>query len=316
MGRITIFSIQDCPNCQRIKAGMNEHNIPYTEISLTTHPQRRVDMLSLSDKLTVPQVFLNETLIGGTEETLKLFQQCVSIPNAYENFCGRADEPKDPRLAPTVGPGVAEPPPPPRQDQSVPLPPHTDQTATPQFTSVLEITELLKKILPREDLKQKLKTYRNSFRAKDAVSALMNQYQLSESQAVDSGKILQKLSILDHVAGEHEFENTGMFFRLHCDQTPDVLNSYRIWTERVDPNSLGLLQRLKRMLSKIESAHTDNLGKVNYKAALSHPDFPAFEEAVCELQKVSYSRLPYETKLVSIVIVWYGIVALDSEWIW
>jgi glutaredoxin 3 len=303
MGRFTVFAVEDCAHCQRTKAAMKERNIPYTEVSLTTHPQRRVDMLSLSDKMTVPQVFLNETLIGGAQETLKLLQQWDSIPHAYQSFCERADEPKDPRLAPMVGPGVVEPPPPPRQeqDQAVPLP-NIDQPATPQlFTSVLKMTELLKKILPREDLKYNMTTYRNSFRAKDAVSALMNQYQLSESQAVHYGKILQKLLIFDHVVGEHDFENTGMYFRLRCDQTPNVLNSYRgSWTERVDPNSLGLLKRLKSMLDKIESAHTDIKGKVDYKAARSHPDLCVFEEAVCELQKVPYSRLQHEIKLVRI----------------
>ena len=305
MGRFTMFTIQNCALCERTKAAMTERSIPYTEISLSTHPQRRVDMMSLSDKLMVPQVFLNETLIGGAQETLELLLQWDSIPNAYQSFCGRASDPKDVRLALTVGPGViVEPPPPLRQDQSVPLPNYIDDTATPQWTSVLGMTELLKEILPRQDRKYNLTTYRNSFRAKDAVSALMKKYELSEAQAIDYGKILQKLFLLDHVVGEHEFENTGMFFRLRCDQTPNVLNSYRaIWTERVDPNSLGLLKRLTSMLHNIELAHTDNIkGKVDYKAAKSHSDLCVFEEAVCELQKVPYTRLPYDTKLVRVCI--------------
>ena len=300
MGRFTMFTTHNCAHCERTKAAMTERSIPFTEISLSTHPHRRVGMMSLSDKLKVPLVFLNETLIGGAQETLKLLQQWDSIPNAYQSFCGRANDPKDERLAPTVGPGVVEPPPPPRQDQLVPLP-YIDQTATPQMTSVLEMTELLRKILPRQDRKYNLTTYRKSFRAKDAVSALREKYQLSESQAIDYGKILQKLFILDHVVGEHEFENTGMFFRLRCDQTPNVLNSYRaVWTERVDPDCLGLLKRLKSVLNNIQSAHTDIKGKVDYKAARSHSDFCVFEEAVCELQNVPYTRLPYETKLVCI----------------
>jgi hypothetical protein len=157
-------------------------------------------------------------------------------------------------------------------------------------------------------LKYNLTTYRHSFRGKDAVIALVQHYPyLSESQAIGYGKILQRLLILDHVVGAHEFDNTGMFFRLTCDQTPHVLNSYRTnGTEQalLVPNSvMGLLNRLTNMLGNILSAHTmDNFknnggNKVDYKAARSHVNFCIFEEAVCELHKVPYNRLPYETKL-------------------
>jgi hypothetical protein len=43
--------------------------------------------------------------------------------------------------------------------------------------------------------------------------------------------------------------------------------------------------------------NTNSEGKVNYKEAINHQDFPAFEEAVCELQGVDYETMPYNLKL-------------------
>jgi len=42
MGRITVFSVENCPHCKRAKAALKERSIPYVEISLTTHVRQRV----------------------------------------------------------------------------------------------------------------------------------------------------------------------------------------------------------------------------------------------------------------------------------
>jgi hypothetical protein len=100
---------------------------------------------------------------------------------------------------------------------------------------------------------------------------------------------MQRNTILHHVRDEHAFQNSELFFyRLHCHQTPHIMNSYRVWTERVDdanPTPLALLQRLKSLFAKtIESAVTDPAtGTVNYKQApMLQPQYSIFEEAICE----------------------------------
>ena len=299
MGRITIFSLDDCPHCLRTKAALNERQIPFTEISLSKYPHRRKDMLQLSDKLSVPQVFLNSTPVGGADEAIKMLQQWdameISVLEVYECFCGKVPDPSDPRLRPATEPPIEERPPPPREEQnSIALPDGTTKV------SVLHMTELLKSIVPRKELSYNMTKYKNSFVASTLINALAKNYGITPEQAEAFGVELQtKYKLLDHVVSDHVFKNTdNLFFRLQCDQTPRILNSYRIWTERVDPDAMALLKRLKKLLGKIESAMTDKEGKVNYKAASSHEFYPEFEEGVCELQGVEYEHLPYETKLV------------------
>ena len=75
MGRITIFSITTCPFCARAKAALSKRSIPYCDINIEAHPSRRSDMLSLTDRLTVPQIFLNDEHVGGGDDLLVLLER-------------------------------------------------------------------------------------------------------------------------------------------------------------------------------------------------------------------------------------------------
>lgn len=328
MGRITIFSLDDCPHCKRIKQAFTDRKIPYTEISLSLYPQKRNDMLSLSDRLTVPQIFFNDTHIGGADDTLKVIDEWDHNSKGwspfimYQRHVEKMDDPKDPRLQPSTDPPVVETPPPPRQPYIVHVPqPKTVATTTVntatttkkqknnKVLTVLEMTQLLMRIVPRRDLKHKVTVYKKAFTGSDLMDSLVQEFNISRVDALKFGRYLQnEHHIVHHVAvnkkkdrrhhRDHELEDShSLFFRLQADQTPNVLNSYRVWTERVDPDAMGLLKRLKKQLNKILGDHTDGEGKVNYLRAYQHKDFVAFEEAVCELQGVNFEAMPADTKL-------------------
>ena len=297
LGRITIFALTDCPHCLRTKAAFRERQIPYTEINLSTHPDRRTDMLQLSDRLTVPQVFFNDRHVGGADEVLELIADWDV--ERYQREIASQPDPTDSRLeAPTTPPAAEQPPPPRPDERSVTLPGGKKAT-------VLETVEQLKGVLPSSNLKHMLTLYKKSFTGQQAVEALRKHYQFPESDAVEFGRQLQKAQILHHVVDEHEFSGaSNLYFRLHCHHQPAVLNSYRVWTERVDPDALALVKRLKGMLGKVESAVTVS-GSVDYAAAHTVvPDYPAFEEAVCELQNVDMSAMEDTTRVAFAINVY------------
>lgn len=64
---VTLFTKEGCPFCARAKAMLDEQGIEYEEITLnkqvTTHSLR-----AITGAMTVPQVFINGRLIGGSEE--------------------------------------------------------------------------------------------------------------------------------------------------------------------------------------------------------------------------------------------------------
>ena len=295
MGRVTVFSLSDCPHCRRAKGALTEKGIPYTEISISTHPEKRNDMLSLCDRLTVPQIFFNDTHVGDAQETIALLalwdETYTSAKERYFETIEPKPDPSDPRLEVPTTPGVVAKPAPPRDEQkSIRL---VDGT----MVTVLEITNALKEILPRQDCKHNLTIYKNAFKGTDGVKALMKHYNLKEAQAVAFGTYLQESNILHHVVADHEFKNEPLFYRLQCYQQPDILNSFRVWTERVDDDSMSLLSRLKKLLGKIESAVTNDQGLVDYAHAYQNEYYPVFEEAVCELQGVDMGKMDDPTKL-------------------
>jgi hypothetical protein len=267
-------------------------------------------MLILSDRLSVPQIFINSTHVGGADDTMKLIQSWDNNPEGltpkqlYEETIASQPDPTDPHLQPSKDPPAVEIPPPPRVLHSITVPNKEEENNRKTMKSkmsVLEMTELLRRTLPRQGLKYNLTMYKNAFTASDFVSVLAQEFSLTRATATKFAQNLQRdQHIVRHVSNndKHNIEDTkGLYFRLQCDHTPAILNSYRIWTERVDPDAMSLLKRVKKQLNAILEAHTNAKGRVNYRAAAKHPDFAAFEEAACELQGVDYESMPYAKKL-------------------
>ena len=93
MGRITIFPADGCPHCRRAKAALSRRGIPYSDIDVGSHPNRRADMISLSDRTSVPQVFVNDVHVGGCDETLVMLGRWDEEEDAggVEEDCGADD---------------------------------------------------------------------------------------------------------------------------------------------------------------------------------------------------------------------------------
>jgi glutaredoxin len=81
MGRITIFTRASCIHCRRAKATLASRGFEYTEISLSDHPERREAMTALTNKVTVPQIFLNDAHLGGNDD---LEARIKNDPNLFD----------------------------------------------------------------------------------------------------------------------------------------------------------------------------------------------------------------------------------------
>ena len=307
MGRITLFTVDDCIHCDRVVSALNEQSIPFLEISLSSYPKRRPDMLGLADRLTVPQVFFNERHIGGADDTFAALEAWACDPSRtilehYETQVAAQPEPKHPRLQPSTEPPVAVSAPPPR--------PTKDQIRLPDGTSasVVSVMEQLKAILPCTAKSSKRKICKQSFSGAEAVAAFRKEYRVDEREAVRFGEYLRQSlllhSVLDHVTDFDASEKS--LYRLQCYHTPAILNSYRVWTTVVDPDYMAVLQRLKCALDQVErNVMHPQTKEVNYASVKTDPGFPIFEEAVCELQRFDISKLDAKTMLVRVWLDWF-----------
>ena len=70
-----IWSKYHCPYCDQAKALLKSKNIPFEEKKIGDGFTREELLEAVPDARTVPQIFLNDQLIGGFTELKKLFEQ-------------------------------------------------------------------------------------------------------------------------------------------------------------------------------------------------------------------------------------------------
>ena len=68
MARIVIYSTTYCPYCAAAKALLRSKGVVFEEIDVTHDPARRAEMEELSQRRTVPQIFIDGRSIGGYDD--------------------------------------------------------------------------------------------------------------------------------------------------------------------------------------------------------------------------------------------------------
>jgi len=72
MARVVIYSTAYCPYCTAAKVLLRSKNVAFEEIDVTDDAARRVEMEQLSQRRTVPQIFIDGRSIGGFDEARHL----------------------------------------------------------------------------------------------------------------------------------------------------------------------------------------------------------------------------------------------------
>lgn len=73
MQPITIYTKMMCPYCHRAKAVLKSKGASFKEFDITMDPDKRREMLAKSGgAMTVPQIFIGETHVGGSDDLAAL----------------------------------------------------------------------------------------------------------------------------------------------------------------------------------------------------------------------------------------------------
>ena len=76
MAEIEIYTSPFCGFCWRAKSLLKHKGVEFDEIDITFHPGRRPEMMQRANgSATVPQIFIDDTHIGGCDELLALDQK-------------------------------------------------------------------------------------------------------------------------------------------------------------------------------------------------------------------------------------------------
>ena len=74
MAKIEIYTQNTCPFCVRAKRLLNEMGLSYTEYEVTFDTEKQAEMIARSQRYTVPQIFVDEVSIGGSDELFDLVE--------------------------------------------------------------------------------------------------------------------------------------------------------------------------------------------------------------------------------------------------
>jgi len=69
---ILLYTTSWCPFCRRAKALLKEKGVQWKELDIEADPVHRQAMTEASGRNTVPQIFINGTHVGGSDELFEL----------------------------------------------------------------------------------------------------------------------------------------------------------------------------------------------------------------------------------------------------
>jgi len=151
--------------------------------------------------------------------------------------------------------------------------------------------------------------YARTFTGSNLIDVLLYRFNLpgGRAEAIQAATMLLKLQLFSHRTLDNSrkgskdvlfVDSDKALYQFQADSRNYgmVLNSHRIWNDRVDTNVLGTVQYCKSLLDKLLDKHTDGNARVDYDSARADPAFLAFEEATCEFQRVDLGSMDDRTK--------------------
>ena len=73
MNAVRMYTTQVCPYCVRAKALLKQRGVAQIdELRIDLDPQQRDQMIALTGRRTVPQIFIGSTHVGGCDDLMAL----------------------------------------------------------------------------------------------------------------------------------------------------------------------------------------------------------------------------------------------------
>lgn len=72
MAKVVMYTKEDCPYCDMAKTLLKARHVNFEEIRVDLDESKREEMMQLSQRRTVPQIFINDQPIGGYDDLAAL----------------------------------------------------------------------------------------------------------------------------------------------------------------------------------------------------------------------------------------------------
>ena len=69
---VVMYAKSWCPYCERARALLTGKGVSFREIDIEAQPEQREDMIRRCGQYTVPQIFIGERHVGGSDDIHEL----------------------------------------------------------------------------------------------------------------------------------------------------------------------------------------------------------------------------------------------------
>ena len=69
MSKVVMYTTGICPFCIMAKRIFDDLDVAYEEIRVDKHSEKRKEMMKITNRRTVPQVFIGDRHVGGCDDT-------------------------------------------------------------------------------------------------------------------------------------------------------------------------------------------------------------------------------------------------------
>lgn len=81
MQHVKMYTTQVCPYCQRAKMLLRQRGVDaIEEVRIDMDPVQRDEMMRITGRRTVPQIFIGDRHVGGCDDLMALDQQGELMP--------------------------------------------------------------------------------------------------------------------------------------------------------------------------------------------------------------------------------------------
>ena len=288
-GQILIYSESGCKECMNTKTKLESLLLPYVEVDLVHHPDRRFEMENLTDRDTVPQIFFNDHHVGGYYDLIDL-----ETSSQLDSFIDQ--------LKNTPVPDTA------------PKPPENNSASSGALvgTNRIKLENLLVKMADQGVLASRRKmftVYHNSFQGKDLVAWLTSQEMMSYQDALNTAGDMMKQGLIVHVSDpEHPFADSTQLFKVVGADYPSALNA-GITHSSADVSAVKISENLRKIMTSLSGRHISEEGyKVDYEGIKTDVEFAKFVITAQSLQRVSLTGMSKEEIIAMFINIYNALV--------
>lgn len=295
VGQVVVYSIASCPHCLAAKNTLRDSGVPFIDVPVDRFPSVRTWLQEKTGQTSVPQIFFNETFVGGNDSLQKVIKEQEEWNRLLSDI--QTNEPKEGTLL-------------------IPHPSEATDVAVSEFVCETDpsapiVEELQESGILHDHRTSLFSSTKNVFSGQHFVNWILRAKEVDEKEAHSIGQdLLSKKYILplENDAEATLANDPKVYYRLNDTSNSSALNAGP--TQKCKLGDAGeLSEALRKTMLKLTTDHISADGKVvNYLEMRDAEEFDNYVKMSKELQHVAVEKLSQDESKAFFINIYNALV--------